>query len=155
MRGLSSPEHSAAALVAGHFQKPDTAIPGLVAQESGSHQDDSTVVRRRPKVMQRCLGPDEIVELTEAYWAGMPVRDIAAQFGVGRGTVSAHIRRQDQRRRHPALDPEEADLAIRLYGTGSSLLTVAQQLGVSTGTVRRVLLSGGLVLRDSHGRERR
>jgi len=92
MRGLSNPDHPASTLVAGHFQEPGTAIRGLADQDLRSHSDDSPVLRRRPKVMQRRLGPDEIVELTEAYRAGTPVRDIAAQFGIGRGTVSSTTR---------------------------------------------------------------
>lgn len=63
MRGLSNPLHPASTLIGGHLDEAGPETPGLEAQESESY-DEAPAVRRRPKVMQRRLDPDEIAELT-------------------------------------------------------------------------------------------
>ncbi len=107
-----------------------------------------------PKQMQRRLGPEEIDELVAAFQAGATLREVAAQFGVHRTTVSKQLERRGVRRRQRSLDSSELAEALRLYRTGLSTIAIGQQLGFDGGTIWQALRRAGVQLRDSHGRER-
>lgn len=58
--------------------------------------------------------------LVAAYEAGKSMKDLAAEFGINRVTVSIHLRRAEDLLRRTGLDPEQTAEAASLYRTGWS-----------------------------------
>lgn len=104
---------------------------------------------------QRRLRPDERSQLKSEYLSGVEVKELAQRFGITRQTVIECMRRQGGPRRYPKLGQEAIDKAASLYRAGWSLVAVGGALSVDPSTVRRVLITQGVPMRDPHGRERR
>lgn len=79
---------------------------------------------------------------------------LAQHFGVHRSTVSAILKRHAVSTRQSGLSAEQVRRAVLLYGQGKSLAIIGNELGVDTGTVHDRLRERGVVMRDTHGRER-
>ncbi len=105
-------------------------------------------LRRR----QRRLLPAQVAELTTAYESGAAINDLAERFGIRRSTVLEHLNRSEpRRRRYPALEEHEVEVATQLYSSGLSLRNVGIALGVHASTVRLSLRRAGVPLRQRNG----
>ena len=70
---------------------------------------------------QRRLGPDDIGRLVAGYNAGATAKDLAAEYGIHRRTVAAHLERAGVlRRRQGLVDPAKVREAGELYEQGWS-----------------------------------
>jgi IS30 family transposase len=93
-----------------------------------------------------------VAELTSACESGAAINDLAEQFEIHRSTVLEHLNRSEpRRRRYPALDESEVEVAVQLYATGLSLRNVGIALGVHASTVRLSLRRAGVPLRQRNG----
>jgi DNA-binding CsgD family transcriptional regulator len=87
-------------------------------------------------------------EILALLTAGESTREIAARLGIGPGTVETHVRRiyrkigaQPARvREGDALSPRELEV-LALVAAGDSTLVIADQLGITAGTVKAHLTS--------------
>ena len=106
----------------------------------------------RPKKQQhnRLMGQD-LADLREAYCAEVPLKELAARFGIHRVTASAILERQGIPRRYRKLTTADLDDAAAAYAAGDSLTTIARRLGVNPTTVGRRLARRGVTLRKRNG----
>jgi DNA-binding NarL/FixJ family response regulator len=102
----------------------------------------------------KALPPATVAGLVDASLAGATISELAAQYGVHRTTVAAHLDRNAVPRRQRGLTPDQAREAARLYRTGLSLARIAERHHVDPHTVRTALLRHGVPMRDTHGRDR-
>lgn len=108
--------------------------------------------RTTERQQQTRLAPDQVDALIAAYLAGTPCKELAARFEVNESTVFAHLtRRRVERRPFRKLHDASLKRAKMLYASGSSLRSVATELGVSKETVRAGLVSAGVQLRSTGG----
>ena len=84
-----------------------------------------TAKTRTPRRVCRRLEPARVEELFQGYSDGVPVDELADQFGVDQSTLQKHGRRHDLPRRSPRLGPNQIKEAITLYTEGQSLLKLA------------------------------
>ena len=82
-----------------------------------------------------------------------PVRELAARFGVHRGTVREVARRAGVAARQPELLPDKRAQAARLYAYGLPLARVAERLGISHAAARSAVMACGGTIRPG-GRRR-
>lgn len=109
--------------------------------------------RSRPKRAIQ-LNSVQLARLVTGYRAGATVYELAAEFGITRATVSAHLKRRGiQTRRRPP-STEAIDEMVRLYEQGLSMVRVGDRTGVTAGTVMKYLRVRGVQARDSHGSKR-
>lgn len=111
-------------------------------------------IARTPKRVSRRLRQAEIEKVVAGYRAGASVYKLGRQFQIHRDTVASILERQGIPRRGRPLSPAQIEKSVRLYGEGQSLAKIAPKMGCHPSTVRLALLSAGVQLRDSHGRER-
>jgi transposase-like protein len=98
--------------------------------------------------VQKCLTPEQIVGLVEAYRSGASVRSLAATHGIHRTTVLEHLKRQRVvPRRRSKLNKVDVDKAVHLYAEGNSGEAIAIELRVGASTIRRELKNAGIELR--------
>jgi hypothetical protein len=102
----------------------------------------------------RRLCEREIDDLVLKYRGGATIYELARQFGVHRVTVGKHLRSRGIETLSPGLPATDVPRAEALYRQGWSLARVAERYGTSARTVRARLLGAGVVMRDTHGRER-
>jgi transposase-like protein len=112
-------------------------------------------VAKNPAKSQTRLTPERRVELVADYVTGMPVRAIAAKYGVHRGTIPTLVRRAGAEVRVAGLDAEASKRASSLYESGMTLVQVAGQMGVSDEAVRQAVLDRGGQIRPKGRRPRR
>ncbi len=77
------------------------------------------------------------------------MRELAATFGVHRGTVSELVRRAGVTVRRPGLPERIRREAARLYEEGLTLPQVAAQLGISKDGARAGIVACGGTIRPS------
>ena len=106
--------------------------------------------RRRRKVH---LTGAQMQELLASYAGGSTILELAAQFDIGRTTVSKHLKQHGVSVRLQGLGEEEIALAIELYRLGLSVARVAERVGCAPNTVRAELMAAGVKMRDTHGNE--
>lgn len=101
--------------------------------------------------VHRKLRADQIDDLVSGYKkGGFTVYQLADQFNINRETFWAHF--EETGRRHTTSEPaEQVAQASELYGEGSSLLRVAQELVVSRVAVNDALRAAGIELRPRRG----
>jgi DNA-binding CsgD family transcriptional regulator len=80
------------------------------------------------------------------------MKELAAEFGINRLTVSAHLRRSNIPVRPDGLDQEQAVEVAGLYEAGWSSGRLAKRFGVSADTVLKVLRREGVRIRPRRGR---
>lgn len=105
--------------------------------------------RRLPR-RSRQLADDEVDRLVAARKAGAEIKDLAAELGVHRATIIAHLNRRGvEGRRHPGRTLTETGIqdAGRLYESGLSLAEVGKRLDVDRRYLRVVLPAAGFPLR--------
>ncbi len=71
------------------------------------------------------------------------MKELVAEFGINRLTVSAHLRRAGVPTRREGLDPEQAVEVVAVYQAGWSSGQRPMRFGVSADTVLRVLRGEG------------
>ncbi|MCD1285726.1 MULTISPECIES: helix-turn-helix domain-containing protein [unclassified Brevibacterium] len=86
-------------------------------------------------------------EPLDGYASGVPVRELAAQFKVHRGTVRQIARQAGLAARRPDLPDTIRQDAARLYADGLPLDHVATQLGISIEAVRSAVVACGGTIR--------
>lgn len=105
--------------------------------------------RRLPRA-----GKDLLNVAQRQYEAGAELRELANELGIGRVRLALLLRDRGVRMRRATPSPDEVREMARSYAGGESLERVGKHLGFSPSTVRNHLRSAGIVLRDTHGRER-
>jgi uncharacterized protein (DUF433 family) len=106
---------------------------------------------RRPRQVQNHLNKAKTMALIAAYRAGVPIKEIATDFGIARQTVTEIYRRAGLEPRQRGLSPAQVMLAARLYGDGASLVTVGKKFTVDAETVRQALHVAGVQVRPRRG----
>jgi len=101
------------------------------------------------------LRSDQVDALVAGYKAGRTMKELAAEFGIHRVTVSRHLRRTGVAVRGSRLGERESREAAALYAAGWSAARVAERLGVCADTVLRSLREAGAVIRPRQGGPRR
>lgn len=124
------------------------------AMRAGKDSADATAspAPRQIRQLQNHLPKDKKELVADAYRSGKPVKQIMAEFNIARTTVDRIARQHNiATRKVPALADAQVEHAIRLYESGLSLATTAQQLDSSPNTVRAALLRRGVTLRPRSG----
>ena len=107
-----------------------------------------------PVQSQTRLTPERRIELVADYLAGMPVRAIAAKYGVHRSTVPAMVRREGAKVRVAGLDADRCARASSLYASGMTLMEVARLMKISDAAVRKAVRDLGGQVRARGRRSR-
>ena len=100
------------------------------------------------------LTADQLARLVAGYKAGVTVYELAADFGIDRRTVSAHMKRQGVQMRLRPPNASTIDEMVRLYRSGLSLAKVGGAVGFNADTVLKYLRTRGVPTRDTQGRSR-
>lgn len=111
----------------------------------------SAAPRVTRKVTFASLTRVQRADVARLYAIGVPVRDICARFNITKETV---IRLREQAgvpQRHRGLDEPQGDEAEAMYASGTSLMAIAEYVGVGDGTVRGCLLRRGVKMRKRNG----
>lgn len=90
---------------------------------------------------QKRLDAASVDALVDNYLAGQTVHELAAEFGIERRTVSAHLHRRGVPMRRRGLSPAQKEQAFALRDRGWSLAQIGARFDVSPGTVRNHLAS--------------
>lgn len=106
----------------------------------GSARPGQEVTAVGPRQVQKRLGATEIDRLVEAYLSGRTVYELAAEFGVERRTVSAHLHRRGASMRRRGLSLAQKDEVDALRDRGWSLARIGARFDVDAGTVRNHLI---------------
>lgn len=85
---------------------------------------------------------------------GLTLRQLAAEFGTHRTTISDLLRSVGVETNRFVVPQTTVDQIIRMYRDGASCITIGKRVGRAKSTVRQVLVSNGVRMRDSHGREK-
>ena len=109
--------------------------------------DSRGAVAKNPAKSQTRLTTEQRVNLLADYEAGIPVRAIAAKYGVHRGTIPKFVLGSGGTLRTPGLDEAGRVRATALYADGLTLKEVAEKLGVDDKTVRNAVVQEGGRLR--------
>lgn len=80
--------------------------------------------------------------------------ELAKRFRIDRRTVSSILKRHDAPIHPRGLATEQIQQAVLMYARGNSLAVIGSKLGVNEGTVHARLRQQGVVMRDTHVRER-
>ena len=110
-------------------------------------RDTRGVVAKNPAKSQTRLTAERRAELVADYKAGIPVRTIAAKYGVHRGTIPKFVLESGGALRTPGLSEAGRVHAAALYADGLTLKEVAARLGVDDKTVRNAVVHEGGRLR--------
>ena len=110
-------------------------------------QDSRGAVVKNPVKSQTRLTPERRAELVADYEAGMPVRSIAAKYGVHRGTIPKVVLGSGGTLRSAGLSDAGRVRAAALYASGLTLKEIAERLGVDDKTVRSAVIQKGGRLR--------
>ena len=130
---LNRDDEVAVALAVG---RPMTKVSGVVKQK------------------QRRLTLKQQSEVVRRYQAGAQMKYLAQHYRIHRRTVSAILKRHGVEPRRQELSSEQIQHAVLMYAQGNSLAVIGCKLGVDAGTVHDRLREQGVVMRDTHGRER-
>jgi len=97
--------------------------------------------------IKRIGGSRKVQRLRRMYNSGKPVRDIMARFGLkSPDCIYALVepKRRGRYRGRVRITPEVEERIIELRKAGASIPQIARELGVSVGSVHRVLKRRGL-----------
>ena len=90
---------------------------------------------------QKRLDAASVNALVDGYLAGQTVYELAAEFGIERRTVSAHLHRRGVPMRRRGLSLAQKEEAFALRDRGGSLTRIGARFDLSPGTVRTHLAS--------------
>ena len=113
--------------------------------------DEAPCPPRLAKQQQKRLTGEELVAFCDAYRARVPIKDLAAEFGINRMTVMDLASRHGLPRRYPVLSPDQVVEAARLYQAGRSLASIATVLPASPDAIGDALTRTGVRLRQRPG----
>ncbi len=106
--------------------------------------DSDYEASHRPRQVQNHQNKPRTEAVIDAYAAGVPVKEIAAEFGIARQTVTEICKREGVALRPKrALSPSQIQEAARRYDSGDSLVAVGKYLRVDAETVRHALRAAG------------
>lgn len=88
--------------------------------------------------------------LVAGYGAGKTMKELAAEFGISRQTVSTHLRQAGAPIRREGIDHDKAAEVAALYEAGWTSREIADRYGVSPDTVLRALRRRGVAIRSRH-----
>jgi DNA-binding CsgD family transcriptional regulator len=135
----------------GQLSNPSPALVRLADQDIG------TLPTAPPKPVSRTrlgsarrLRPDEVEAVATGYRAGKTMKELAAEFGISRQTVSTHLRRAGAPIRREGVAQEQAVEVVSLYEAGRTSRDIAGRYGVSADTVLRTLRRRGVEIRSRH-----
>lgn len=109
----------------------------MFGQERRSAASGPVPGTRQP---QKRLDAASVDALVDGYLVGQTVYELAAEFGVERRTVSAHLHRRGVPMHRRGLSPVQKEEAFALRDRGWSLARIGARFDVSAGTVRNHLL---------------
>ena len=134
--------------VMGRYSNPDIVarLQRIVAGQGRDRVSHRPVPSLRQK--QTRLTESQRSELVKRYVAGESSNALAAAFGIDRRTATAIVKRAGAQTRYRVeLTDAQVDVARELYETGHSLVTVGENLGVSSGTILNMLRQAGVQTR--------
>jgi AraC-like DNA-binding protein len=102
---------------------------------------------------QRRLDSAAIARLVQRYVDGSAIKDLAAEFGVHRTTITTLLRRAHIEPRQVGLKEGQVQEACALYRDGWSAARLGEQSGVDGTTVWRYLTRAGSVMRSPNERQ--
>jgi len=85
------------------------------------------------------------------YEAGETTKELAAEYGIHRVTVSSHLRWAGIPLRRSGLNAAQIAEAADLYRAGYSSERIAERFGVNADTVIRALRRAGVAIRRRRG----
>lgn len=91
---------------------------------------------------QKRLDPASVDALVDGYLSGQTVYELAAEFGIERRTVSAHLHRRGVPMRRRGLSLAQKEEALTLRDRGWSLARIGARFDVAPGTVLNGLRQG-------------
>lgn len=97
------------------------------------------------------MKPAQAAALIAGYGAGKTMKELAAEFGIDRRTVSTYLHRAEVAVRRGGLDQDQAVEAARLYGAGWSSGKLAERFNVSADNVLKALRSAGVTIQARGG----
>ena len=95
--------------------------------------------------VQKRLDAASVDALVDGYLGGQTVYELAAEFGIERRTVSAHMHRRGVPMRRRGLSLAQKEEAFALRDRGWSLARIGARFDVSAGTVRNLLHRSSLL----------
>ena len=117
------------------------------APELPRGEESKEPVQTGPIQHQGRLGEDVVLQLVASYLDGTTIRELAEQFDINEKTAHSHLKRLGVRRPYRKVKPLQVNEAVQLYQSGQSLNDVADHLGVSVDTTRRLLIEAGVQIR--------
>jgi len=99
------------------------------------------------------LNASNRAELIAGYASGVPVRELAARFGIHRATIWEAATAAGIERGKAELSDEVREHANLLYAEGMSLAHVAKRLRISYEVARSAVIASGGTIRAA-GRQR-
>jgi transposase-like protein len=116
--------------------------PGQVMRPTS---DADEIMPVRPVRRVDRLGQQKALELMALYLEGLSVSQLASQYGVNITTVRNQLKAAEvELRPFLKLSPDQITEAGRLREGGASLVALANRFGVSTSTIKRVLVESGV-----------
>lgn len=131
-----------------------SALQALLRKLPDPTQPFDRPPKRRVPGTAKQLDGEQLEQLIDGYRAGATVYQLGEQFGIGRRTVGAILKRNGVATRGAGLSPAQIDEAAELYKSGWSLARIAERVGVTPTTVHRRLRDRGVQMRDAHGEVR-
>lgn len=97
------------------------------------------------KSLRRRFSPQEVEDLVVRCNAGAVLRALSMQYGVSRSGLWYLLQGAGVTLRKQGITAEDAEEAVRLYGTGLIIRQVVGKVGYSYGTIRTTLRENGVV----------
>jgi hypothetical protein len=113
---------------------------------------DGPVAHRHIHNARRRLGPEQIGQLVGDYEAGSPSTKLMDQYGLGKGTVLALLRKHGVKLRGQGVRNIDVQQGIELYQAGWSLKQLGAEFDCDAETVRKALRAAGVQMRSPHDR---
>ncbi|MGH3926416.1 MAG: hypothetical protein ACRDTT_26730, partial [Pseudonocardiaceae bacterium] len=124
---------------------------GIPQDQAPEEAPSACLIPRSRSRTARPLKPAQVEALVAGYQAGKTMKELAAEFGINRLTVSTHVRRAGVRTRRGGLDEEQAVEATRLYEAGWSSGKLAERFNVSADNVLKAVRDAGVTIRPRRG----
>lgn len=97
--------------------------------------------------LRRRLSPQVIEELVDRYNTGEGTPALSREYHISKSGLLQLLRAEGVSLRRQPLAPEDAKRAVRLYENGLTIDEVAEQIGSSYSTVRKILHQSGVTMR--------
>jgi sulfur carrier protein ThiS len=136
-----------------HAEPPKQAISSPIPSESDAQETPGRLSNPPQRPVLRRLSEVEIDKLVCEYQAGRTLADLAAELGLHRRTVAAHLEARGVQRRvnRRKMTDDNLSEAARRYRAGDSLAKVASIFNIDAATVRRELQRAGVSIRPRRG----